>query len=110
VNRTDPDSNRNTSAVNTAGMEGGNTSTIVSSLCRKRRARQQHMQASSEAGISVQISDAEWQHIEELISQLPEIDASRVVRLHNSIMAGEYAVDSERLAQKLLTLETALNR
>ncbi len=58
----------------------------------------------------MQISDAEWQHIEELISQLPEIDASRVVRLHNSIMAGEYAVDSERLAQKLLTLETALNR
>ncbi|MDP6651100.1 MAG: flagellar biosynthesis anti-sigma factor FlgM [Gammaproteobacteria bacterium] len=104
MNRIGHDSNRN------AGMEGGNTSTRVSSLCGKRRARQQHMQASSEARISVQISDTEWQHIEELISQLPEIDATRVVRLHDRIMAAEYTVDSERLAQKLLTLETALNR
>jgi len=104
VNTTGQDSNRN------AGMECGNTSTSVSSLCGKRRARQQLMQASSEAGISVQINDTQWQHIEELIRQLPEIDAARVVRLHDRIMAAEYAVDSERLAQKLLTLETALNR
>tara|TARA_B100000315_G_C14491015_1_gene547581 strand:- start:201 stop:533 length:333 start_codon:yes stop_codon:yes gene_type:complete len=110
VNRTDPDSKRNTRSVNTAGMEGNNSSAVVSSLCGKRRARQQHLQASSEAGISVQISDAQWRHIEELISQLPEIDATRVVRLHDRIMAAEYAVDSDRLAQKLLTLETALNR
>ena len=44
--------------------------------------------------------------LEQRIKQLPEVDTARVVELHSRIMAGEYAVDSERLAGKLLDLES----
>ena len=44
--------------------------------------------------------------LEQRIEQLPEVDTARVVELHSRIMAGEYAVDSERLASKLLDLES----
>lgn len=44
--------------------------------------------------------------LEQHIKQLPEVDTARVVELHNRIMAGEYEVDSERLAGKLLDLES----
>ena len=44
--------------------------------------------------------------LEQRIKQLPEVDTARVVELHSRIMAGEYAVGSERLAGKLLDLES----
>lgn len=44
--------------------------------------------------------------LEQRIELLPEVDTARVVELHSRIMAGEYAVDSERLAGKLLDLES----
>jgi len=33
-----------------------------------------------------------------------------VVELHNRIMAGEYQIDAERLAHKILALESSLDR
>ena len=48
-------------------------------------------------------------YIDELIGQLPEIDAARVVRLHNEIMANEYKIDSRQVAKKLIELESALD-
>ena len=47
--------------------------------------------------------------LEQRIKQLPDVDTARVVELHNRIMAGDYEVDSERLAGKLLDLETGLD-
>ena len=44
--------------------------------------------------------------LEQRIKQLPEVDTARVVELHTRIMAGEYEVDSARLAGKLLDLES----
>ena len=48
--------------------------------------------------------------LESSIKQLPEIDAARVVDLHNRIIAGEYQIDADRLAGKLLNLESTLER
>lgn len=48
-------------------------------------------------------------YIDEHIGQLPEIDAARVVRLHNEIMANEYKIDSRQVAKKLIELESALD-
>ena len=48
-------------------------------------------------------------YIDEHIGQLPEIDAARVVRLHNAIMANEYIIDSRQVAKKLIELESALD-
>lgn len=42
------------------------------------------------------------------IEQLPDMDASKIVRLHERIMRGEYHVDSERLASKLSDFESEL--
>lgn len=46
--------------------------------------------------------------LEETIAQLPEINATRVVQLHQRIMNGDYEVDSDRLAEKLMGLEQLL--
>jgi len=49
-------------------------------------------------------------HLRESIEQLPDIDATRVVQLHHRITAGDYEIDSDRLAEKLLNLENQLSR
>ena len=42
------------------------------------------------------------------IAQLPEIDAARIVELHDRIMKGEYQIDSNNLASKLQNFESDL--
>lgn len=46
--------------------------------------------------------------LREQIEQLPAIDATRVVQLHQQIMGEDYEIDFERLAEKLLALEQSL--
>ena len=48
--------------------------------------------------------------LETKISQLPDIDAAKLVRLHNLIVAGDFKVDFERLADKLLAFETQMRQ
>ena len=47
--------------------------------------------------------------LESRINQLPDIDAARVVELHNRIMTGEYEFNSKSLADKLIGLESILD-
>ena len=47
--------------------------------------------------------------LESRIKQLPNIDAARVVELHNRIIANEYEIDSKRLAGKIIDLESSFN-
>lgn len=42
----------------------------------------------------------------EQIDHLPDIDAARIVQLHERIRRGEYQVDSDRLAGKLRQFES----
>jgi len=44
--------------------------------------------------------------LREQIDQLPEIDAARIVQLHERILRGEYRVDSDSLAKKLRKFES----
>ena len=46
--------------------------------------------------------------LENKINQLPDIDAAKLVRLHNLIVAGDFQANFERLADKLLALETEI--
>jgi len=46
--------------------------------------------------------------LENKINQLPDIDAAKLVRLHNLIVAGDFQLNFERLADKLLALETEI--
>lgn len=43
------------------------------------------------------------------LEQLSEVNASRVVKLHERIATGEYELDSARIAAKLLAFEKALH-
>jgi anti-sigma28 factor (negative regulator of flagellin synthesis) len=43
------------------------------------------------------------------IDELPELNATKVVALHRRIVNGDYKIDSERLAGKLIELESSLD-
>lgn len=48
--------------------------------------------------------------LEQRIRQLPDVDAARVVDLHHRIKAGDYSIDSESIAEKMLNLESSIER
>lgn len=63
---------------------------------------------ASESGEPVRFSP-EAQHLQQISEQLreqPEVDTARVERLRQAIADGSYQVDSQRLAGKLLDLES----
>ncbi|MDG1026315.1 MAG: flagellar biosynthesis anti-sigma factor FlgM [Gammaproteobacteria bacterium] len=43
------------------------------------------------------------------LDELPTINATKVVSLHRRIVNGDYKVDSDRLAKKLMELEASLD-
>lgn len=63
---------------------------------------------SKETTESPAVSEKALQELKETIDQLPDINATKVVQLHQRIMAGDYVVDIDRLTDKLLALENAL--
>lgn len=44
------------------------------------------------------------------LQQQSEVNASKVVKLHTRIEGGEYKIDSKGIAEKLLKLETSLDK
>lgn len=44
------------------------------------------------------------------LQQLSPVNASRVVKLHDRIEAGEYKLDSKRIAEKLMKFEKSLEK
>ena len=58
--------------------------------------------------VSISSRAADLQSLETSIKQLPDTDASRVNALREQINAGEYVVDSQRVADKILAFERSL--
>ena len=54
--------------------------------------------------------DALLSQLCEAVEQLPDLDATRVVQMHQRLLDTEYKVDAERLADRLLGLEAALSK
>ena len=46
--------------------------------------------------------------LREQIEQLPDIDAAKIVQLHEQILRGEYRINSKSLADKLSDFESDL--
>ena len=46
--------------------------------------------------------------LREQIEQLPDIDAAKIVQLHDKILRGEYQINSKSLADKLSDFESDL--
>lgn len=53
--------------------------------------------------------DVDLDTLRAAIDELPELNASKLVSLHRRIVNGNYKIDSERLAEKLLELESSLD-
>ncbi|MDO9476665.1 MAG: flagellar biosynthesis anti-sigma factor FlgM [Pseudohongiella sp.] len=61
-------------------------------------------QARADA-VSISTQAADLQALETSIRDLPEVNAARVTELRDKINAGQYVVDSGRLADKILAFE-----
>ena len=61
------------------------------------------------AVLESQEPDIDLNELRAAIDELPELNATKVVALHRRIVNGDYKVDSERLAAKLIELESALD-
>lgn len=53
--------------------------------------------------------DIDLDELRAAIDELPEMNATKVVSLHRRIVNGDYKIDSERLAGKLIELESSLD-
>jgi negative regulator of flagellin synthesis FlgM len=82
---------------------------VVSSLTGQRRTVANSQTAPTRDTVALSTEAVDINALESRIKQLPDIDTARVVELHNRIMAGEYEIDSERLAGKILDLESTLD-
>ncbi len=82
---------------------------VVSSIGGQRRSVSQSQATPSKDTVAFSNQAIDMNVLESRIKQLPDIDAARVVELHNRIMAGEYEIDSERLAGKILDLESSID-
>lgn len=58
--------------------------------------------------VSISSRAADLQSLETSIKQLPDVDVPRVNALREQISAGDYVVDSQRVADKILTFERNL--
>lgn len=54
--------------------------------------------------------DIDLDELRAAIDDLPELNATKLVALHRRIVNGDYRIDSDRLAEKLIELESALDR
>lgn len=90
----------NTSVSNTSKRKANSGSITRLSSKRKRAASPAERLAAE--GIDMA-------HLLTELEQLSEVNASRVVKLHDQIAAGEYTIDSRRVAQKMIDFEASLD-
>lgn len=88
------------------------SSGVVTAFKTRRRTAltgaNKHGAGSVETTDQPPVSEQALQELKDTIDQLPDINATKVVQLHQRIIAGDYAVDLDRLTDKLLALESAL--
>lgn len=89
-----------TNALNSRG-----DSAVITQFPNERADEDSTLSAEELDALRKQLED-----LEEQLSQLPEVNASKVVDLHNRIESGSYEIDPDRLAEKLAQLESEINR
>ena len=88
----------------------GATRAVVTNILTERKLKARDTATTlADSVLSIDQTDA-YIALASAIEQLPELDTARVVDLHNRIISGEYEVDAERVADKLLALESHTQR
>jgi len=83
---------------------------VVTSFRGDRRAVNTDAAAATSDTVALSPQAVDLNALEQRIKQLPDVDAARVVDLHHRIKSGDYSIDSESIAQKLLDLESSIDR
>jgi len=92
--------------VTKSGSKSHSAKASDSSVVTPLRGRNQ---APSNLESDLLILKEQLRQIEKQLANLPEFNASKVVDLHNRIEAGEYEIDPERIAHKIMELESEIN-
>lgn len=87
----------------------GTKAAVVTQFKGDRRAISENAPQNSSATVALSSQAVDLSALESRIKSLPDIDAARVVELHNRIMAGDYQVDSESIANKIMSLESSID-
>ncbi|MCH7817523.1 MAG: flagellar biosynthesis anti-sigma factor FlgM [Proteobacteria bacterium] len=82
---------------------------VVASISGERKTAAQNTVSRSGDTVALSTQAVDMNALEITIKQLPEIDAARVVELHTRIVDGDYKIDADRLAAKLLDFESTLD-
>lgn len=76
----------------------------------RQQSAERHDNQSASASDSVQISSSavDLQALEARIGKLPEVDSARVSELREQIARGEYQIDGQQVAARLIDFESVL--
>lgn len=79
---------------------------VVTRLPGRQKTVSDSNEPLSEADL--QLLTEQLERLKQHLDELPEVDATRVIQIHNRLQSGEYKVDANRVAEKLTALESSL--
>jgi len=92
----------------TAPENRGTKAAVITQFTSDRRAVSDVSSQKTSATVALSSQAVDMSALESRIKNLPDIDAARVVELHNRITSGDYTIDSESIAGKILSLESSI--
>jgi negative regulator of flagellin synthesis FlgM len=104
-------------AVDITGLGASNPAKVGENSTKNRvddgngQTTRSNNQAQQHADVvTITPSAAKLQAVEQKLASIPVVDQARVDQLRNAIESGQYKVDPQRTAEKLLQMESALHR
>jgi negative regulator of flagellin synthesis FlgM len=94
-----------TDSRSTVRSSSGQTSATGAGASNRAPDQQSGTPQTSIDAVSISSQAVDMQALETSIRQLPEVNAARVTELRDQISAGQYNVDSQRVADKILAFE-----
>jgi negative regulator of flagellin synthesis FlgM len=98
--------------INGYGRSGVDiTSTRLRAIERGEDARQNRKAESASARDEVRLTHTatSLKHVEARLASVPDVDRARVEAVRQRVESGEYRMDANRIADRLLRLERELN-
>jgi len=103
VNKTGPN------ITQTAPENRATKAAVITQFRGDRRAVSDTSSQTSSPTVAVNSQAVDMSALESRIQNLPDIDAARIVELDNRITSGDYTIDSDSIASKILSLESSID-
>lgn len=98
-----------TNITQTPPENRGTKAAVVTQLKGDSRSLSEAGTQNASATVALSSQAVDLSALESRIKNLPDIDAARVVELHNRIVAGDYQVDSNSIASKIMSFESTID-